>query len=172
MMVLPLDSVLAFVDECELSDDAYQHSQDTSRRPHRSSCESTASSGSETAAPKTRPRRDVVEIKRLQEVEAALEQQLKLAKGFRSVHRPAQQQPSPWKSAAELQSNRRAAAQRENERLRDRLQTQRKVAKRLVRLIKRSSTLQVRKEFAIDSVRRCNWFEILSVAGDADGSAV
>lgn len=159
---MSLDALLAFVDECDLSDAApLEHevqqiqpqwwptpSQDPTRT-RRPSCESTASSSSSVSSvptPKTRPRRDVVELAALQRKVAALTGQLARVKESRTfaVEQEATLVSSNWRMEAERQSTQRAAAQRENEQLKAQLETQRQVAKRLVNVLKRSSSNQVR----------------------------
>lgn len=162
---MALDELLAFVDECELSDDAMEQeprqqqpqwwpapSEDPTRRPRRPSCESTGSSSassiSSVPTPKTRPRRDVVELAALQKKVSALTMQLARVKDARSVAAETETtllfQQSNWRIEAERQSKQRAAAQRENEQLKAQLELQKQVAKRLVNVLKRSSSNQVR----------------------------
>lgn len=160
---MPLDALLAFVDECDLTDDAQLEEQEPQLQPQwwptpaedptrtrRPSCESTASSSSSSVGsvptPKTRPRRDVVELAALQRKVATLTVQLARVQETRSfaAENETTLLQSNWRVEADRQSKQRAAAQRENEQLRAQLEAQKQVAKRLVNVLKRSSSNQVR----------------------------
>lgn len=144
-MELPA-ALLAFVDECELSDAEQQQqvrasaSADSSRLARHPSRQRFGCSST-----KTRPRRDVVEIAVLQKMAAALTLELehiKQARANESTQLLADE-PSHWQAKAERQSRLRATSQQENERLRAKVQAQKHVARRLVNVLKSRSTSQV-----------------------------
>lgn len=132
MNSLPLNALLEFVDECDLSDASQQDCAPTRKGPS-------------SSTPKQQSR-NVREIASLQAQVASLTQQLKQVKETRSAGANlGLDQGSYWQDEAELQSRQRFAAQEENERLRDQLQALKQVAMRLVNMMKRRPSIRVRE---------------------------
>lgn len=150
---MELQELLAFVDEC-YANDAANYQQQQRKQTLSPSVTSTRlqsernAIGSDTAAPKTRPRREAVEYAALQAQMAVLTLELKAVKQKRSIRGGGSALPltgaSHWLTETDRQSRLRRAAQEENERLRAKVQDHKKTAKRLVNAIKRNSTNQVR----------------------------
>lgn len=144
-------ALLAFVDECDVSDAddpqplRPQQQQELVRcAPVARSPSSEGSSAASNGPPsKTRPRRIVQELTSLQTQATALTLELDTEKQIRRKKTLLLTEPSPWRTECDRQSRLRAAAQSENEQLRDKLQAQTKKAKRLVNLLKRCPTSQV-----------------------------
>lgn len=140
-MDLTLPVLLAFVEDCELSDADDEQQQPLPADYTRSS---SADSAQSRSTQKTRPRRDVVEIAALKTQMEGLRLQLaELKAAKRSDEMTLLVGQSPWQIEAQRQSRMRTAAQEENERLRAQTQTQMQIARRLTNVLKRNSGFQV-----------------------------
>lgn len=146
-----LDALLAFADEFDL----HELNEITPSTPaptigirrHTLSCDSSISSSSKAPKPKSRPRRDDVELRELRAKVSELEVELAHAMQSReasSAREPKRFETREWKQEAERQSSLRSAAQWENEHLKAKLQTQIQIAKSLVNTLKRNTSHKVR----------------------------
>lgn len=145
---MDLLELLAFVDECDLSDDEdNQQVQKRSSPGEHAQRISKPMNNSEGGKPKSRPRRDTVEIAALRRRLAILTLELERVNQKRSASTSGSKllltQTSLWYPEAARQSRLRAASQNENERLRAKIQAQLKIATRFVNICKRSPTNQV-----------------------------
>lgn len=147
---MDLQELLAFVDECDVGDAEHHQQQQASTDSTPGALHSSENNGSdsEEKEPRTRPRRDVVEIAALQAQAAALALELQRVKQDRAVAGATSAllltAASHWVSETDLQSRLRAAAQEENERLRAKMHEQMLIAKRLINVLKRNSASHVR----------------------------
>lgn len=148
-MELSLPALLAYVEECDVSDaEDLQLLQPKADTRSRSFTSSTSSFASERRT-KYRPRRDTVDIAALRSHVADLALELNKLQAVRGRNALALCPPSSyWQIETQRQSRLRTAAQEENERLRAQMHVQKQIAKRLANLLRRNSFSQVRRQRA------------------------
>lgn len=142
---MELHELLAFVDECDVGDtESHQCSASTDTPyTHHPPLYSDIESNSEIA-PKKFQRPETKEIAALQSQAAALTLELEEIRQSRS-HGSALvlTAPSHWKTEADRQSRLRAAALKENEQLKAKVQGHRQNAKRVAKILKRTAADKV-----------------------------